>query len=78
MNDAVEKVIADLSNQNRANPQDLDRALAGFLRDVLRRKDDPHTDVARTFNISWGIESMDVYRPWQIKHYIWNRKALNK
>ena len=52
MDDAVEKVIADLSNQNRANPQDLDRALAGFLRDVLRRKDDPHTDVARTFNIS--------------------------
>ncbi|XP_045200778.1 crystallin J1A-like [Mercenaria mercenaria] len=51
MENAVEHVIEDLTNQNRANAQDLDKALASFLREVLRKKDEPHIKTARTFRI---------------------------
>lgn len=47
----VESVIQDLSNQNRANAQDLDKALISFLREVIRLKDKPHIQSARTFRI---------------------------
>ena len=51
MEDALDHVIEDLSNQNRTNPQDLDKALASFLREVLRKKDEPHIQTARGIRI---------------------------
>lgn len=51
MEDAVDHVIEDLSSQNRTNAQDLDKALASFLREVLRKRDEPHIKTARTFRI---------------------------
>lgn len=47
----VETVIQALSSQNRVNPQDLDKALTAFLREVIRQKDKPHIQSARTFRI---------------------------
>lgn len=49
--DAVERVIEDLSNQKRTNAQDLDKALASFLREVVRKRDEPHVKTARAFRI---------------------------
>ncbi|KAL4219271.1 hypothetical protein ACF0H5_021853 [Mactra antiquata] len=43
--DAVESVIKDLSNPKRVNPQDLDVAVIGFLREVTRVKDKPHIQI---------------------------------
>lgn len=46
--DALEEVIRQLSDPRRSNPQELDRAMAGMLRQVLEHRDKPHTQVART------------------------------
>lgn len=40
----VQHVVACLSSRDRTNPQELDGAVAGFLRDVIRYKDFSHSD----------------------------------
>ncbi|XP_063424503.1 crystallin J1A-like [Mytilus trossulus] len=49
--DVVECVIEELNNPNRTNPQDLDKALAGQLREVLQCKDIDHRTAAKKFRI---------------------------
>lgn len=49
--DAIETVIDDLSQPNRRNPQDLDKAMAGKLRDVLNSRDLDHSSAAKKFRI---------------------------
>ncbi|XP_052789981.1 crystallin J1A-like [Mya arenaria] len=49
---AVEATIEQLSDQDRECPQELDKAVAGFLREVVRRKSEPHIPVARSIKIS--------------------------
>ena len=42
MVDVVQNVIECLASTTRSNPQDLDKAVAGLLREVIRYKDLPH------------------------------------
>ena len=49
--DAVEEVVKDLSDQNRKNPQELDKAMVSFLREVLRYKGEDHVKTARKIRI---------------------------
>jgi len=48
---ALDHVIKELASPGRANPQDLDRALASFLREVAAKKDAPHIETARSIRI---------------------------
>lgn len=50
--EALDHVVNELSNQKRANPHDLDKSMASFLREVQRRKDEPHIQTARSIRIS--------------------------
>ena len=43
---AVNKVISDLLDPKRKNPQDLDRHVANLIKDVLPRLESPHRQVA--------------------------------
>ena len=43
--------MKDLSDQNRKNPQELDKAMVSFLREVLRYKGDDHVKTARKIRI---------------------------
>lgn len=49
--DVLESVIEELSNPKRTNPQDLDKALAGQLREVLNSKEMDHRTAAKKFKI---------------------------
>lgn len=49
--DVLESVIEELSNPKRTNPQDLDKALAGQLREVLNSKEMDHRTAAKKFRI---------------------------
>lgn len=44
MLDVVKYVMKCLSASDRTNPQDLDRAVIGFLQEVIDCKDMPHKD----------------------------------
>ena len=44
MVDVVKYVIKSLAANDRTNPQDLDRAVMGFLQDVINCKDIPHAE----------------------------------
>ncbi|XP_064597453.1 crystallin J1A-like [Liolophura sinensis] len=47
---ALEAVIKELSSPGRKNPQDLDKAVAGYLRQVLEKREVPHYNaVAESF-----------------------------
>ena len=48
---AIDHVIKDLSDHNRNNPQELDKAMISFLREVLRYKDEDHIKAARKIRI---------------------------
>ena len=48
---AIDHVIKSLSDPNRNNPQELDKAMISFLRDVLRYKDEDHIKAARKIRI---------------------------
>ena len=56
--DVLESVIEELSNPKRTNPQDLDKALAGQLREVLNSKEMDHRTAAKKFRIDWGSYSL--------------------
>ena len=43
---AANKVMADLLDPKRKNPQDLDRHVANLIKDVLPRLENPHRQVA--------------------------------
>ena len=45
MLDVVKYVINCLAANDRTNPQELDRAMIGFLKEVIDCKDVPHTEV---------------------------------
>ena len=52
---AANKVMADLLDPKRKNPQDLDRHVANLIKDVLPRLENPHRQVAsEVYKISWG------------------------
>ena len=54
MEDVVKYVIKSLAANDRTNPQDLDRAVVGFLQDVINAKDIPHTEVVpQKFANNW-------------------------
>ena len=44
MLDVVKYVMKCLSANDRTNPQELDRAVIGFIQEVIDCKDMPHTD----------------------------------
>ena len=58
--DVLESVIEELSNPKRTNPQDLDKALAGQLREVLNSKEMDHQTAAKKFRIDWGSYSVSL------------------
>ena len=45
MLDVVKYVMSNLAAKDRSNPQDLDRAVIGFLQAVIDSKDIPHVEV---------------------------------
>ncbi|XP_013413375.1 crystallin J1A [Lingula anatina] len=45
--EAVRAAMGQLEDTHRNNPQDLDRAVVTFLREVLEKKNTPHQEVAR-------------------------------
>lgn len=49
---ALNEVIRQLSDENRKNPQDLDKAMAGMLRQVLNKKSVDHYTAAKELCIS--------------------------
>jgi hypothetical protein len=44
MMDVVKYVMTSLAANNRTNPQNLDRAVIGFLQEVIDCKDIPHNE----------------------------------
>ena len=51
---ALEKVIAELGNNHRQNPQELDRAVAGHLRQVQQCLNlEHHVAVTQNFRKDW-------------------------
>ncbi len=64
---AVEQVIADLSDRERQNRQELDLAVAGQLNLVLRNTSKDHRHIATTrFRNDWG----------KLSHYLWVSQYL--
>ncbi|XP_060078009.1 crystallin J1A-like [Ylistrum balloti] len=47
----LEAVIKQMDDPNRANPQELDRAMIGKLREVLQGKQTSHSDMAKQLRI---------------------------
>ena len=45
MLDVVKYVMTVLGANDRTNPQDLDRAIIGFLKEAVDYKDKPHAEV---------------------------------
>lgn len=54
--EVLDKVIADLSDSQRTNPKDMDRAIVGFLRQVKETQGlDHHTAVTKSFRKNWHL-----------------------
>ena len=50
--DAVEHVIKELSNENRRNPQALDKDIVAQLNDVLEKRNEDHITAGRKYKLS--------------------------
>ena len=50
--DAIDHVIKELSNEKRRNPQELDREVVEWLKDVVEKKNEDHITAARKYKLS--------------------------
>lgn len=70
--DALVKVIAQLDDPNRKNPQELDKGMAAHLRKVMTLKDTPHKEAVLTaFKNDWGEICMNGWVLYDASDAVW-------